>query len=144
MAITSFYSLSASSGNILTTLLSANPTMSGANVTTGALVTPELAGGPGYYNYPNTTNRLHQIVMSAKFPLSKNFTPRIEYSFQRYDQRDWQSDIMLPYMSAFDPGTSYSPTASGFGGGAQKYLYLGADTPSYKVHLLTGTLEWHF
>ncbi len=144
VAMTTFYSLSAATGDILTTLLSANPTMSATNVTTGALVTPALAGGPGYYNYPNTTNRLHQVVVSAKFAVSKSFTPRIEYQFQRYDQHDWQSDIMLPYMAAYDPGSSYNTSASRLGGGTQKFLYLGADTPSYKTHVLTGTLEWHF
>ncbi len=144
VALTSFYSLSAASGDILTTLLSDSPTMNINNVTTGALVTPALAGGSGYYNYPSTTNRLHQVVTSVKFAITKNITPKIEYRFERYDQHDWQSDIMLPYMSAYDPGSSYSTSASRLGGGAQKYLYLGADAPSYQSHVLSGSVEWRF
>jgi MtrB/PioB family decaheme-associated outer membrane protein len=144
VALTSFYSLSAATGDILTTLLSDNPTMNVTNVTTGALVTPALAGGPGYYNYPSTTNRLHQVVTSVKFTLTKNISPRIEYRFERYDQHDWQSDIMLPYMSAYDPGASYGTSAARLGGGTQKWLYLGADAPSYKSHVLAGSVEWRF
>jgi hypothetical protein len=72
VGLTTFYSLSAGNGNILTTMLSNNPTMNPTNVTTAALVTAALAGGPGYYKYPDTTTRLDPVVGSLKFALTKN------------------------------------------------------------------------
>jgi hypothetical protein len=162
--ITPYYSLSAGQGNVLSRPLG-NPTL---------LTGPDkfvLVGTNAAVDYPTTTNRLHEAVLSVKFKLTKNLMPKFEYRFQQFDNRDYQTSAMTPYMgcvSAAPPaaalpapcnvrilnsGTSASPmgTPSPFypyfvvgDSSAPRYLFLGADQPSYRVHYVAATLEYHF
>lgn len=112
-----FYNLSAAKGAIRTRAL-------GLSTLPGFLVTSAS-------DYPNTSNRFHQVTTSIRFRMANNFYPKIEYRFEKYDRIDFQIDQMRPNMSFLDAGTGTS-------------LFLGADVPGYKVHVLALALEYRF
>ncbi|MBI1896405.1 MAG: hypothetical protein HYS04_07695, partial [Acidobacteria bacterium] len=49
----------------------------------------------------------------------------------QYDRVDWQTQIMQPYMAGIDHDSD-------------RQIFLGADTPSYRVHVLAASLEFWF
>src|SRR5947209_9361060 len=112
-------------------------------------------------NYPETTTRIHEVAAVFKYKLTANLMPKFEYRYQQFDNRDYQTTPMTPYMgcigagavvvsapcvnvgttvaaklpSAFYPYFVVGDTA------AARYLFLGADQPSYRTHIFTATLE---
>ena len=152
-----YYSLAAGKNNVFSRALG-NPA-----ITTG----PDrfvLTGTSAPENYPQVTTRLHEVVGVLKFKITENLLPKIEYRYQQYDNRDYQTSPMTPYMGCVGAGTIVvsspcvnlgatvagkvpSPFYPGFVVGdtaAARYLFLGADQPSYRAHVITATLEYHF
>jgi len=152
-----YYSLAAGKGNVLSR----------------ALGDPTIATGPNQFvltgtsipdNYPETTTRIHEVAAVFKFKLTENLMPKLEYRYQQFDNRDYQTTPMTPYMGCIGAGSvvvgppcvnvgatlavkSPSPYYPGFvvgDTGAARYLFLGADQPSYRAHVITATLEYHF
>ena len=163
---TAYYSLSAVKGNVLTHPLGDPTIVSGPN----AFV---LNGTSAAVDYPQTTSRLHDFAVVLKYKLTENLTPRVEYRYQQWDNRDYQTSPMTPYMGCVspipngppvtnavpgcttpilltntpNPGTSPSPFYPGFVVGdtnAARYLFLGVDQPSYHAHTIMATLEYRF
>ena len=152
--IDSYYSLSASKGHVDSRPFG-DPT-----ITTG----PDkflLTGTNAAVDYPETVNRTHEVVTTIKYKLTKNLTPKVEYRFQRWDNRDYQTSAMTPYMgcvSPLPPGAAVpgctapligtpSPFYPFFVVGdtsAARYLFLGSDQPSYKAHYISATLQYTF
>ncbi len=152
-----YYSLAAGKGNVFSRALGDPTITAGPNqfVLTGSSM-PE--------NYPETTTRIHEVAAVFKFKLTANLTPKLEYRYQQFDNRDYQTSPMTPYMgcigagavmvnspcvnigattavkspSSFYPGFVVGDTA------AARYLFLGADQPSYHSHMVTATLEYRF
>jgi len=143
------------------------------NVFSRALGDPTIATGPNQFvltgssapeNYPETTTRIHEVVAVFKFKLTSSLLPKLEYRYQQFDNRDYQTTPMTPYMGCIGAGSvvvgppcvnvgaslavkSPSPNYPGFVVGdtaAARYLFLGADQPSYRAHVITATLEYHF
>ena len=152
-----YYSLAAGKGNVLSRALGDSTIATGPNqfVLTGTS-TPE--------SYPETTTRIHEVAAVFKFKLTENLIPKLEYRYQQFDNRDYQTTPMTPYMGCVGAGSIVvtapcvnvgaslavkSPSLSypGFVVGdtaAARYLFLGADQPSYRAHIITATLEYHF
>lgn len=164
MSISTYYSLSAGNAYVNSRFLG-DPT-----ITTGANQFL-LTGTNAAVNYPSTVNRTHEVGFLLKYRLTERFTPRFEYRYQQWDNRDYQTTVMTPYMgcvsppppSAVVPGctnpilnSSTSPTPlpgalspfyPGFVVGdpsAARYLFLGVDQPSYHAHIIMATLEYRF
>ncbi|HET6930750.1 MAG TPA: MtrB/PioB family outer membrane beta-barrel protein [Candidatus Acidoferrum sp.] len=161
---TTYYTLSAGKGNVNSEFLG-DPT-----ITTGAnafLLTGTNAATP----YPETVERNHEIGVIFKYKLTDRLTPRIEYRYQQWDNRDYQTTVMTPYMGCVSPAppgaavpncgspilnSATSPTplpgaASPFYPGfvvgdpsSARYLFLGVDQPSYHAHTVMATLEYRF
>ena len=149
-----YYSLSAAKGNVNSRPFG-DPT-----ITTG----PDkflLTGTNAAVDYPETVSRNHEVAAIFKYKLTKNLTPKIEYRYQQFDSRDYQTTAMTPYMgcvsglppSAPVPGCTspligtpspYYPFFVVGDNSAARYLFLGADQPSYRAHYLAATLEYHF
>ena len=149
-----YYSLSAAKGHVDSRPFG-DPT-----ITTG----PDkflLFGTNAAVNYPETVSRNHELVAVFRYRLSKNVTPKIEYRYQQWDNRDYQTSAMTPYMgcvSGLPPATPVpgctspilntpSPFYPYFVVGdtsAARFLFLGVDQPSYRAHYLAGTLEYSF
>ncbi len=152
-----YYSLAAGKGNVLSRALGDPAITTGPNqfVLTGASA-PE--------NYPQTATRIHELSATFKFKLTANLMPRLEYRYQQFDNRDYQTTPMSPYMGCVGAGAvvvgspcvnvgtnlaakSFSPFYPGFVVGdtaAARYMFLGADQPSYRAHIITATLEYRF
>jgi hypothetical protein len=87
-------------------------------------------------------------------------TPKIEYRYQQFDNKDYQTSPMTPYMGCVSgitgtpvPGCTSpligtpSPFYPYFVVGdtsAARYLFMGADQPSYHAHYVAATLEYSF
>jgi Protein of unknown function (DUF3374). len=152
-----YYSLAAGKNNVYSRALGDTTITTGPNrfVLTGTSA-PE--------NYPEVTTRIHEAVAVFKFKLTNNLMPKIEYRYQQFDNRDYQTTPMTPYMGCVGAGSIVvsspcvnlgatvagkvaSPYYPGFVVGdtaAARYMFLGADQPSYHAHIITATLEYHF
>jgi hypothetical protein len=157
LSISPYYSLAAGKGNVFSR----------------ALGDPSITSGPDQFlltgtsaaeNYPQTTTRIHEVAAVIKFKISERLIPRFEYRLQQYDNLDYQTTPMTPYMGCVGAGPVVvsapcvnvganvamkypSPNYPGFVVGdttAARYLFLGADQPSYRAHVITATLEYRF
>ena len=167
--LTAYYSLSAGKGNVNSRYLG-DPTITGTNALPNAnafLLTGTNAAVP----YPETVDRYHEVAIVFKYKLTDRLTPKLEYRYEQWDNRDYQTTPMTPYMGCVSsappaapvPGctspilnSSTSPTplpgaASPFYPGfvvgdpsAARYLFLGVDQPSYHAHIVMATLEYRF
>lgn len=149
-----YYSLPAAKGNVNSRPLG-DPT-----VTTG----PDkflLTGTNAAVNYPETTSRNHELVTVFKYKLTKNLTPKLEYRYTQFDSQDYQTTPMTPYMgcvSPLPPGAAVPGCTSPLIGtpspyypffvvgdtSAARYLFMGADQPSYRAHYLAASVEYRF
>ena len=89
-------------------------------------------------SYPQNVNRIHEVGTIVRFKLTENLVPKFQYMFRQYSNNDWQTGVVNPYSFV---GTSIDPGATS---AMQKLLFLGADLPSYRTHIFTATLEYHF
>ena len=116
-----FWNLSAAKNRILTRALG----------TSGAPGTPTFLPVTAQ-NYPDTSNRWHQLVTTLRFPLKGGFTPQLQYRYEKYDRVDFQLENVAQYPT-LDPS---SATAI--------YLGVGADIPGYDAHIVEASLEYRF
>jgi len=120
-----------------------------------------LIGTNAAVDYPETVSRSHQAVAIFRYKLTKNLTSKVEYRYQQFDSKDYQTSAMTPYMGCVSPLPPGAPvpgctspllgTPSPFypyflvgDTSAARYLFLGADQPSYRAHYLAATVEYHF
>jgi len=161
--LTTYYSLSATKGNVLSRPLGDPTILSGANQFT-------LTGTNSATDYPETVNRIHEVAVIFKYKLRENLTPKIEYRYQQWDNKDYQTSPMTQYMgcvssappAALVPGcttriltSGTSPNPVGVASpfypyfvvgdpSSARYLFLGVDQPSYRAHTITASLEYRF
>lgn len=161
-----YYSLSAGVGNVFSRPLGDPTITSGTNQFL-------LTGTNAAVDYPETVNRNHEFVAVFKYKLTERFSPKLEYRYQQWDYKDYQTSPMTQYMGCVspipngppvtnavpgcttpllltntpNPGSSPSPFYPGFVVGdtsAARYLFLGVDQPSYHAHTIIATLEYRF
>jgi hypothetical protein len=89
------------------------------------------------FGYPQNVNRVHEVGAIARFKLTQNLVPKFQYIFRQFANNDWQTGVINPYSF----NIANDPTAAT---AVQKQLFLGADLPSYRAHVFTATLEYHF
>jgi len=152
--LTTYYSLSAAKGHVFSYPLGDPAITTGPNKFL-------LTGTNAAVDYPETTNRSHEVAAVLKYRLTNNLFPKIEYGYQQFDNKDYQTSAMTPYMgcvSALPPAAATPGCTSPILGtpspfypyfvvgdtSATRYLFMGADQPSYRVHYIAGTLEYHF
>ena len=133
-----------------------------------------LTGTNAAVNYPETVNRNHELAVIFKYKLTEHVSPKIEYRYQQWDYRDYQTSPMTQYMGCVSPIPNGPPPAPnavpgcgtpiltsntpnpvgvpssfypGFVVGdpsAARYLFLGVDQPSYHAHTVTASIEFSF
>lgn len=152
--INAYYSLSAAKGNV-------NSRPFGDPTVTTGVDEFLLFGTNAAVNYPETTSRNHELVAIFKYKLSKNLTPKVEYRYQQFDNHDYQTSAMTPYMgcvSPLPPGAAVPGCTSPLIGtpsayypyfvvgdtSSARYLFMGADQPSYHAHYLAASMEYTF
>jgi MtrB/PioB family decaheme-associated outer membrane protein len=152
--LNTYYSLSAAKGHVDSRPFG-DPTL---------LTGPDkflLTGTNAAVDYPETVSRNHQVVAIFRYKLTKNLTSKVEYRYQQFDSKDYQTSAMTPYMGCVSPLPPGAPvpgctspllgTPSPFypyflvgDTSAARYLFLGADQPSYRANYLAATIEYHF
>jgi MtrB/PioB family decaheme-associated outer membrane protein len=108
--ITAYYSLSATKGNVLSRFLG-DPTIAG----TALAPNPNaftLTGTNAAVNYPETVNRLHDVAFIFKYKLTENLMPRVEYHYQQWDNKDYQTSVMTQYMGCVSPAPNGPPVTN--------------------------------
>ena len=116
--LSAFYSLSAAKNKVFTRALG-NPALPGYVVTTAE-------------NFPDTSNRWHQVAASIRFPLKAGFTPKLEYRYEKYDRIDFALENVVQY-NILDVSLVNSI-----------FLGVGADIPGYDAHIISASLEYRF
>lgn len=89
-------------------------------------------------SFPETVSRLHEANVIVKFKLNETLSPKLEYRYQRFDYRDFQTSVMNPYSFV---GPLIDPAGTT---GLQRMIFLGADTPGYSAHVFTATMSYSF
>jgi MtrB/PioB family decaheme-associated outer membrane protein len=117
ITLDAFYGLSIAKGNIATRAL-------GSAAIPGFFVTTAQ-------DYPETSERFHQLIVTARRRLGPAISARIEYRYEHYGNVDFQTEVMSPYMVPLDPGAGAS-------------VFLGARVPRYNVHIVSAVLEYRF
>jgi hypothetical protein len=82
-------------------------------------------------DYPETSNRFHQLTAALRYRLSNNLFSRLEYKWERYDRTDFQIQNMTPDMVLYDSKMATS-------------VFLGTDVPAYQVHIVSVSLNYRF
>ena len=115
--------------------------LTGAVTAAGTLATPALT-----WSYPQNVNRIHEVGATARFKLTQNLIPKFQYIFRQNANNDWQTGVMNPYCFAGTTNTCFAGSVADPNGTSalQKLMFLGADQPSYRAHIFTATLEYHF
>lgn len=163
---TTYYSLSAGKGNVFSRPLGDPTIIAGPNMFT-------LNGTNAAVNYPETVNRNHEVVVIFKYKLTEKLMPKLEYHYQQWDYKDYQTSAMTQYMGCVSPIPNGPPVTNAVPGcttpiltsntpspvgvpspfypyfvvgdtSAARYLFLGVDQPSYHAHTLMATLEYRF
>lgn len=113
----------------------------GAVTTAGTLASPALT-----WSYPQNVNRIHETGAVVKFKLTNNLVPKFQYIFRQYANNDWQTGVMNPYCFSGTSNTCFGSSVPDAGNASalQKLMFLGADQPSYRAHIFTATMEYHF
>jgi len=176
--LSTYYSLTAGHSDTLSHFLGINGIDPGtgndcANSATTAACRFLLVGTTAATNYPESVSRTHEVVAVFKYKLTRNIMPKVEFRYQQFDNKDFQTSPMTQYggcmspapTSAAVPGcpiniidstTSPTPTLSPNGPtsfypyfqvgdtSAARYLFLGVDQPSYRAYSISATLEFHF
>jgi MtrB/PioB family decaheme-associated outer membrane protein len=100
---------------------------------TTALGDPHLAGFlvNTAEDYPDTKDRFQQWVVSVKLPFTKDVSQRVQYTYERFRERDFAAEEAEPM-----PGLG-TPVGAGS-------IFLGPFFPRYRVHVLSYTLSFVF
>jgi hypothetical protein len=93
---TVYYSLSAGRANVDSHPLGDPTILSGSNQFL-------LIGTNAAVNYPETVNRTHEVAVVFRYKITERLIPRIEYRYQQWDNRDYQTSGMTPYMGCVSP-----------------------------------------
>jgi MtrB/PioB family decaheme-associated outer membrane protein len=170
--LTTYYSLAAVKGNVFSRYLGdpvGHPNLPVANDPARFM----LVGTNAAVDYPETVNRTHEISVLLKFKITDKLTPKFEYRYQRWDNKDYQTSAMTQYMGCVSPIPNGPPVTNAVPGcttpvltsnsptpvsvvspyypytvvgdpSAARFLFLGVDQPSYRAHFVSATLEYRF
>jgi MtrB/PioB family decaheme-associated outer membrane protein len=174
--LTTYYSLTAGRSDTLSRFLGINgiDPSSGtdcANSASTSFCRFLLVGTTAATSYPESVSRTHEVVAVLKYKLTRNITPKVEFRYQQFDNKDFQTSPMTQYLGCMSsattpvPGcpiqtinstTSPAPILSPNGAipsypyfqvgdtSAARYLFLGVDQPSYRAYSVSATVEFHF
>lgn len=165
--LSTFYSLADGKGRVPARFLG-DPTIL-APATTNRFL---LVGTTAAVAYPQSNTRIHELAVVLKYKINQYVMPKFEYRLQQFDNEDAQTSVMVPFMGCISPATgtavpgcptriinsTTSPTPilspngttnlyPGFQAGdtgAARFIFLGADQPSYRAHVFSATLEIRF
>jgi hypothetical protein len=94
---------------------------------------PPLPGFPPttFDRFPLISKKFVMAKIRLAYHVSKNLTASAMYWKQKYDNTDYQTDLMQPYMGRVDPG-------------ANRWLFLGVRVPSYDANIFRASVTYNF
>ncbi len=94
---------------------------------------PPLAGFTAFTfdRFPTVVKKFTMAKLRLAYHVNKNFTASVLYWKQKYDNTDWQTDLLTPYMGRVDPGSN-------------RWFFLGARIPSYDADIFRVGLTYTF
>jgi hypothetical protein len=94
---------------------------------------PPVPGFPSFTfnSFPLVSKEFLMAKLRLAYHISKNLTASAMYWKQKYDNTDWQTDLMQPYMGHVDPG-------------ANRWFFLGARVPSYDADIFRASFTYTF
>src|SRR5262249_54656340 len=84
------------------------------NVRSRALGDPTITSGPNQFvltttnmpqDYPQKVTRIHEVAAVFKYKLTEKLIPKLEYRYQQFDNQDYQTTPMTPYMGCVGAGS---------------------------------------
>jgi MtrB/PioB family decaheme-associated outer membrane protein len=103
---------------------------------------PALAGFPvtSFDRFPQVMKKFTMAKIRLNYDIAKNLSAALLYWKQKYDNEDWQTENLQPYM-ALPPSAEQS-----LGGdpGANRWFFLGARIPSYDADIFRVSLTYKF
>jgi MtrB/PioB family decaheme-associated outer membrane protein len=177
ISLTTYYSLTAGHSDTLSRFLGINGIDPGTGTdcsnSGSAFCRFLLVGTTAATDYPESVSRTHEVVAVFKYKLTRNIMPKVEFRYQQFDNKDFQTSPMTQYLGCMSPAptstpvpgcpiqtisstTSPTPVLSPNGAipfypyfqvgdtSAARYLFLGVDQPSYRAYYVSATLEFHF
>jgi hypothetical protein len=107
----------------------------GLNEATGIFPSnaPPIPGFPvtTFDSLPLVSKKFVMAKLRLAYHASKNLTANAMYWKQKYDNTDWQTDLMQPYMGRVDPVSN-------------RWFFLGARVPSYDANIFRASLTYTF
>jgi hypothetical protein len=103
---------------------------------------PPVPGFPvtTFDSFPNVVKKFTMAKLRLAYHLNKSFTASVLYWKQKYDNTDWQTEYMQPYMAL--PPSAAQPL--GGDPGANRWFFLGARVPSYDADIFRVGLTYTF
>ena len=94
---------------------------------------PPLAGFTAFTfdSFPQVVKKYTVAKIRLSYNIAKNLSAAVLYWKQKYDNTDWTTDQMQPYMGHVDPG-------------ANRWFFLGASVPSYNADIFRLSFTYHF
>lgn len=94
---------------------------------------PPVPGFPAftYDAFPVVKKDFVVARVRLGYRLDDNLTLSGLYWYQKYDNVDWQTDLVQPYMGRVDPGSN-------------RWFFLGARVPAYDVNVFRAELTYRF
>jgi hypothetical protein len=84
-----------------------------------------------FTGFPQVSKKFYIFKAQLNYHVQKNLTASVLYWKQKYDNVDWQTEQMQPYMGKIDPG-------------ANRWFFLGARVPSYDADILRASVTYTF
>ena len=84
-----------------------------------------------FNSFPQVVKKFTMAKIRLSYNIDKNFSAALMYWKQKYDNTDWQTDLMQPYMGHVDPG-------------ANRWFFLGASVPSYNADIFRLSFTYRF
>lgn len=91
-------------------------------------IVPGAAGGAVAQDLPTIRSTLSLLNVFLRYWISERFTAKVAYSFEKFDEKDWRADDLLPFNAA---------------AGAD-VIFLGNDVQDYTAHYFTISIGYHF
>jgi len=81
-------------------------------------------------NFPEIETTLNQVNAFLRYWITKNFSAKVMYSWEQWEQSDFRFDGLLPFNFP-NPNTGDT-------------IFLGMDPQNYTAHWFTLVLGYHF
>lgn len=119
-------------------------TLKASNIGAGFVPTAIVAattGVPNAYNWDRIYNVLQTVKVVGRFRMTEKLSFRGGFAYERYNERDFATDPMKPFMGDYEQvtvGSGFPITA-----GVQS-AYLGATTGNYEAYTLGAVIRYDF